>query len=450
MKDLTKGNIYKTFLLFAIPMVLSSMLSQAYSTINVIMAGKLLGDNALAATGAVTPFSTFINSAIWGYGMGVGIYTSHLFGAKDYRGIKHAVINNFRLVVAALLAITALTLIFRHEIYDLLNVDPAILADSDRYFVIITLGRTFVLFAANCVYIFHAIGDSAFPLFVSTLSAFLNIGIGAASILFLGMGVEGLALGTVLAAVVTTTIYIFKLRSVFRQMQVQDEKVPFRFAVIRKTCRYSLTTMSQQAVMYFGTMFLSPMINGIGGAASASYTVCNRIHDINASIYINSSKTVGSYTAQCFGAKKYHLIKKGMRVGVLQSLVLVMPVLLSCCLFAGPVANIFYKADADPKAVEYTIVFLRYCLPFLAINVFANLFHNFFRGMGKMRALFIATFAGTVARVIVSWILIKPYGIYGYYAGWVFAWIFDAAVGAGIYFLGSWRKILTEQKTEVP
>ena len=448
MKDLTKGNIYKTFLLFAIPMVLSSMLSQAYSTINTIMAGKLLGDGALAATGAVTPFSTFINSAVWGYGMGVGIYVSHLFGAKDFRSIKHTVLSNFCLINAVLLVITALTLIFRYEIYDLLNIDPAILVDSDRYFVIITLGRAFVLFVANCAYVFHAIGDSAFPLFVSTLSAFLNIGVGAASILLLGLGVEGLALGTLTAGLICSVIYIFKLRAVFRQMQVQDEKVAFCFGVIRKTCRYSLTTMCQQAVMYFGTMFLSPMINGIGGAASASYTVSNRIYDINAAIYINSSKTVGSYTAQCYGAKKFHLIKKGMQVGVLQSLVLVMPVLLACTLFARPVANIFFAADADPTAVDYTVAFLRYFLPFLAINVFANLFHNFFRGMGKMRALFITTFAGTAARVVVSWILVGPYGIYGYYAGWVFAWVFDAAVGAIIYFFGSWRKQLPKEAVE--
>ena len=59
-----------------------------------------------------------------------------------------------------------------------------------------------------------------------------------------------------------------------------------------------------------------------------------------------------------------------------------------------------------------------------------------------MRALFITTLAGTLARVIISWILVEPYGIYGYYAGWVFAWVFNAAVGAGIYFFGSWRKQL--------
>ena len=73
---------------------------------------------------------------------------------------------------------------------------------------------------------------------------------------------------------------------------------------------------------------------------------------------------------------------------------------------------------------------------------FANLFHHFFRGIGRMRLLLITTLAGSAARILISWILIKPLGIYGYYIGWVFAWLVDAAVGAGLYFFGSWRKEL--------
>ena len=102
MKDLTKGNIYKTFLLFAIPMVLSSLLSQAYSTIDTIMAGKLLGDSALAAIGALSPFETFVNSVFWGYGMGVGVYVSHLFGAGAHEKLKQVIVNNFRFAFSLL------------------------------------------------------------------------------------------------------------------------------------------------------------------------------------------------------------------------------------------------------------------------------------------------------------------------------------------------------------
>ena len=201
--------------------------------------------------------------------------------------------------------------------------------------------------------------------------------------------------------------------------------------------------MAQQSVMYFATFFLSPMINHLGSAASSSYTVTTRIYDINACIYISSSKTVGSYTAQCYGAKKYSQLKRGVRVGGLQALVLVMPFILLCAIFARPVTSVFYRGDANPVSVQYTVDFLRYCLPLLIINVFANLYHNFFRGIGMMRALLITTIAGSVIRIVISALLIGPFGIYGYYAGWVMSWVLDAIVGAGIYYFGSWRKVFT-------
>jgi len=442
MKDLTKGNIYKTFLLFAIPMVLSSLLSQAYSTIDTIMAGKLLGDNALAATGALAPFATFINSVFWGYGMGLGVYVSHLFGAGAYVKIKQVIVNNFRFIFSLLLLLSGVFILFRWEIYGLLKIDPAIIPDCNRYFVITTAGKVFILYMSFSVSVFNAVGDSAFPLNVSILSAVLNISIGAMGILLLHMGIEALAWSTVLSAAICSGAYWLRLRSVFKKMQVLAVKTPIRFLEIKEASRFSVSTMTQQSVMYFAGLILSPMMNGIGGAASASYSVSLKIYNINAAIYINSSKTVGSFTAQCYGAKKYHLLKKGVRVGALQTLVLVMPVLLACCLFARPVTSLFYAKDANPEAVQYTVMYLRYFLPFLTCNIFANLFHNFFRGIGRMRALLMTTIAGSVAQIIISAILIGPFGIYGYYAGWVLSWIADGAVGAGIYFFGSWRKAL--------
>lgn len=440
MKDLTKGNIYKTFLLFAIPMVLSSLLSQAYSTIDTIMAGKLLGDSALAAIGALSPFETFVDSVFWGYGMGVGVYVSHLFGAGAYGKLRQVIVNNFRFAFSLLFLLSCVFLLFRWEIYGFLKIDPAIVQDCDRYFFITTAGKVFILYMSFSVSVFNAVGDSAFPLSISVLSAVLNIAIGAAGILLMHMGIEALAWSTVLSAVVCAGVYWLRLRSVFKKMQVAAVKTPIRFLEIKEAGRFSLSVMVQQSVMYFAGMILSPMLNGIGGAASASYSVSLKIYNINAAIYINSSKTVGSYTAQCYGANKYHLLKKGVRVGALQTLVLVMPVLLACCLFASSVTSLFYAKDANPESVEYTVMYLRYFLPFLTCNIFANLFHNFFRGIGRMRALLITTIAGSVARIIISAILIGPFGIYGYYAGWVLSWIADGAVGAGIYFFGSWRK----------
>ena len=81
-------------------------------------------------------------------------------------------------------------------------------------------------------------------------------------------------------------------------------------------------------------------------------------------------------------------------------------------------------------------------MPFLFCNIIANLFHHFLRGIGHMKALLITTLAGSVGRLIVSWILVPTLGLYGYFAAWVAAWVFDGAAGLIIYLKGNWKKRL--------
>ncbi|MBE5867662.1 MAG: hypothetical protein E7293_01680 [Lachnospiraceae bacterium] len=439
MKDLTKGNLYKNFLLFAIPMVLSSVLSQGYSIINTVIAGKLIGESALAAIGAVSPFETFLNSIFWGYGGGVGIYAANLFGSGKFYRLKQMVLNNMIMLSGILVLISAVILICKEPLYSLLQIDTDILREADRYFTISMLGKVAVLFNVNIIFVFNAMGDGAFPFYMSFISAICNIGGNFFTVMVLGMGVEGMALSTVLSACIVALCYCLKLAGYFRQLGLGGQKARYDLQVLKETWHYSFSTMIQQSVMYFSSMVLSPMVNGIGSAASASYTVTLRIYEINASIYQNSSKTVGNYIAQCYGAKKYHNFRKGMRVGVIQSLLFVLPVLGVCVCLPETVSGLFYKEDAPGLSVEYTVLFLKYYLPFIFLNVFANLFHNFFRGIARMKALLIATVAGSLARIVISLLLIGPLGIHGIYVGWVMSWVFDAGVGVYLYLRGKWR-----------
>lgn len=448
MKDLTKGNIYKTFFLFALPMVLAGVLSQCHTLVNTVLAGKLLGDDALASIGAISPLITFINSIFWGFGTGVGIYTGQLFGAGNYEKVKHVIVNNYRFISAAIVILSALLLIFRYDIYTVLKVDGDVIDQVNRYFFITIAGNVFTLFSTNCVYVINSIGDGAFPFLMSVISTVLHITLSVVSVAFLDMGVEGLAFSGVVSSVITDILYIFKLRSCFKKTNVNKIKTPITLNEVKETCKYSVSTMIQQSVMYFAGLILSPMVNGIGSAASASYAVSLRIFHLNTAVYQNSAKTVGSYTAQSYGAKKYHLLKKGLAIGFAQNLIFVLPFILVCCIFAEPVSMLFFDKDASRLAIHYTVMFGRWCMPFLVFNVVANLYHNFFRGIGHMKALLITTIVGSFARIILSWVLIAPLGIYGYYAGWVLSWLTDGAAGVIIYFFGKWRKSISFEPKE--
>ena len=442
MKDLASGNIYKNFFVFALPMVLAGVLSQMYHTIDTIIAGNLIGDSALAAIGATSPLVTFINSFFWGYSCGVGIYVANLFGAKKYFRVKNVVINNLWFISFMIILVSIFSVAFREALYSFLRIDSKILREADIYFTICALGNVFILMQNTFLHIMNGLGDGTYPFKMSVLCAVINISGNIFTVTKLNMGIAGIAFSTVVSSVVVTVFYFIKLWKCFKIMRCNKHKSKLSQRVLKETLHYSLPTMVQQSIMYFSSMILSPIVNGIGSAATSSYTVILRVYDINASIYQNSAKTIGSHTAQCYGAKKYTRLKKGFYVGVIQNMLFTLPVLLICVCFPRQICGLFFGDDASKTAVEYSVVFLKYLMPFSVINILANAYHNFFRGIDRMKALLTATVAGSAARIVFSIIFVRFFGYYGIFIGWVMFWLADAVFGLVFYRFGKWRKEL--------
>lgn len=424
MKDLTSGNIYKNFILFAIPMVLSGMLSQAYSTIDTVIAGKFIGDSALAAVGATSPLITFISSVFWGFGVGFSIYVARLFGAGEYKRLKAVIYSCILLVFFILITVSALLIIFRKPIFELFNIGYN--AEVAKYFVCYMAGFVFIMLSSYGVFLNNALGIGSFPFVMSVISAVLNVSGNIFTVTILGWGVLGLALSSVVAAAVVCVCYVFKLRSCFKEMGVLKEKVSFDKNGLWASTRYALPNMIQQMIMYASGMVISPMINAMGTSATAAYTVAQKTYDINASVYQNSSKTVSNYTSQACGAGKTHLLKKGLAVGAVQAMLFALPFILACALFPDAISGFFFDKDASPESVEYAVLFMSSFLPFIVINVVANLFHSYFRGLGEKAPLMVSTLIGSVTRITVSLLLIPSMGMTGMYIGWVSFWASDA------------------------
>lgn len=440
MKNLTQGNIYKNFFIFAFPLVLSGVLTQSYATINTVIAGQYLGDTGLAAIGTTAPFVSFLNSVFWGFANGIGVYISNLYGAGKFYRLKNVVINNGLFLLSFITLICGLILLFKSNIYSFLQIDSAVLKYSNIYFSILTLGKSILIFNTFFVYIFNALGDSAFPFCLSIISAVLNIAGNILLVAVFKIGIAGLAVSTVFSALVVDICYILKLPCYFKRMNVDKHKTIFNFKYVKSTMQFSIFTMLQQSVMYFSSMILSPIVNGLGSAASASYTVTLRVYDVNSAIYQHSARTIGNFIGQCNGGKKYHLIKKGLWVGILQNILFVLPILLLCFIFPEQVCKIFFESSATGQAFEYSVVFVKFYLPFIFFNILANALHHFLRGMGEMKALLITGISGCLSRIMFSLLLVPYLGIHGIYVGWVMFWIGDAALGFMFYRFGKWRK----------
>lgn len=439
MKDLTKGNIYKTFLLFAIPLILAGFLSQAYSIADTIIAGKILGADGLAAIGSTSALIQLISSIFWGYSAGFSIYLAMLFGAKEYKRLKSAVYMNCLFLFAAAVLICVTTVIFQNSIFERLAVDPSIRKDASVYFTIYVLGGALVFANTTGVYIMNALGSSSYPMIMSVISMILNIGGNLFTVLVLKMGIGGLAAASVFSAAVVDICYAVKIRKSFKEMGVNKYKVQFEPGIVKKTAVYSFPTMIQQMFMYLASTIVSPMVNGIGSAASAAYVICLKVYDINATIFQNSSKSVSNYIAQSIGAGKYKNINRGLRVGFLQGFVFTLPVLVLTVICAEGFCSVFLPSNSTGVSLDMAIVFAKYFMPFALFNLVNNLFHSFYRGVAAMKLLVTATFIGALSRVVATYFAVKVFAMNGVYLGWVISWFIEMLFSLIVYFTGAWK-----------
>lgn len=438
MKILTRGNIYKNFFCFAFPIVLSGLLSEGYSTINTVIAGYYIGETGLAAIGATAPLISFLSSIFWGFGNGTGVYIARLFGAGEYGKIRR-VINTHHLAVAAfVLAIAIPSILFTDPILRLLRVDEAVMQDAATYFRIMMAGFVVIRLSANCGYPLHALGIGGFTFYMSLVTAILTVGGNILSVAVFDMGVAGIALSTIFAAAVTFVCYLFRFRRVYREMGLpRGERLSIRDQ--KDALPYALPVTFQQMMMYFATLALSPIVNGIGGAATAAYTVVIRVYDINASVYQNSARAVGSYTAQCMGEGRADKIKRGIFAGLVQGVLFLLPFVGVMLMFPDQTLSLFFKENASPEAISYAWAFIRIYLPFVFFNLINNLFHNLYRGVKKMSFLIASTTTASLVRILIGLVLAPMYGMHGFYIAWVASWIYEALLSFVIYITGIWK-----------
>ena len=143
-KNLTEGNIYRNFLLYAIPMILSSLLSLAYSTIDAVIAGKFINENALGAISAAGSLDTTLLSLVGGVSAGFAIYVSQLFGKGDFASLKRDVFSIAVTLAGVAALISTAIVVFRHPILHYLKVDPVLYRDTEIYFSIYSAGYVII------------------------------------------------------------------------------------------------------------------------------------------------------------------------------------------------------------------------------------------------------------------------------------------------------------------
>lgn len=433
-KDMTKGNIYKSFLLYAIPLLISSVLSQAYSTIDAVIAGKFISENALGAISATGSYDLLLYSLFNGFAAGFGIYIAQQFGKGDFGVVKQDVISNGVFVAFITLTISIMSVVFRDPIMDYLKVDPILRHDAEVYFVIYTMGYVLPYLNFLLVQALYALGCTSFSLYVSFIAAAFKICGNLLAVLVFDLGVAGLAFVSVLSNGAATVCYILLLQKAFRELPSEKKPVGFRLSGIGHSLKYALPAAVQQVAFHGVGMLIAPSVNGLSAAATTGFNVSNRIYELSTVSLWSITNAFTCYTAQCVGKGDPKKIPGGLKAGFILNIVALLPFVFIFGILAKPITSVFFPsgftADAYQYAVRYTTVYL----PFVYVQLVGHILHSYMRSLGSVNTVLGITIVCSAVRVCSTVWLVPLMHIDGAFMGQIISWAVDAVISIVIVF----------------
>lgn len=319
MKDLTKGSPMRLIIMFALPILLGSVFQQAYSFTDTIIIGQQLGKNSIAAVGSTASVVSLMFSTVNGLVTGFSVIIAKNFGAGDHAEMRRAIARTmlFSGIITALI-IVGIT-VFIDPLLHALDTPEAIFSEAKDYLFIVAVGLIVTLIYNLESGILRSVGDSVIPLIILIISAVLNIVLDLLFVCVFHWGVQGAALATVLAQLVSAVVcfvYLIKRRP-FLIVKAQD----FRFSGYEAA--EMLSSGFGMALMYsivdIGSIVLQNGINGMGEDIIAAHTAARKILGLLLMPFSAVGATLVTFCSQNRGAGKYSRIKIGIRDGLFLS-----------------------------------------------------------------------------------------------------------------------------------
>ena len=418
------GNVIKSIVLFALPIMLSQLLQYNYSFVDNIIVGRYASTNALAAVGNVGAINSLIIGAALGLTSGFTIPVAHAFGAGDKKGVaKYA---GSSIVVAFLLGlgIVIVAHIVSTPLLKLIGTPKEIIKLSSAYVNILYFGVPLQMLSNNFTAISRAVGESKKPLYFYTVSVIVNLALDLLFVKHLRLGVEGAAIATLIShgvAATLTGIYIFKFND---NVEIKKDDLRLKKKVAFKQLKLGIPVSLQFTITSFGSMALQSAVNSFGANVMAGFTAAARVENLTNIPISGFGVAAQTFVGQNFGAGNYDRIKKGVK-SILVMNVLTSVVMSLVLFFLGPTTVSFFMSEQNPaimSAAKSYILAISECYSLVAVLLTLR---NSLQGLGFTYANMIAGAGELFGRLAVAFVFTPLIGFsavcYAGPAAWLLA-----------------------------
>ena len=440
-RDLTKGNITKTMLLFAFPMIAGNILQQFYNIADTFIVGKFLGADALAAVGSSYALMIFLTSILLGLCMGSGALFSIRFGERNEEKLKSSIFVSFFLILAVTIVINIFSFVFIDEIINFMRIPENIFKITKDYLWIIFFGIGFTFLYNFFASLLRALGNSVVPLIFLAISAITNIILDLWFVIELGWGVKGAGEATVIAQGISgigIAIYTYyKFSWIFSGFS----KKFFSKSILKEISQYSFLTCMQQSIMNLGILMVQGLVNSFGTVIMAAFTVAVKIDSFAYMPVQDFGNSFSTFIAQNYGAGESKRIKEGIKNAIKVSTLFCVFISGIVYIFAEKLMLIFVQSN-EIEIIEEGIKYLRIEGVFYWGIGCLFLLYGFFRAIEKPGISLILTIVSLGTRVVLSYSLagIPVIGVKGIWWSIPIGWILADGVGF-FYYLKNKRNL---------
>ena len=427
-RDLTRGNISRALILFALPMIAGNLLQQFYNIADTLIVGRALGANALAAVGSAYTLMTFLTSIFLGLSMGSGALFSIYQGRGDEDSLRAGIAHAFALIMGVTVLLNVAVYAFLEPILDFLRVPDAVRGGMREYLLVIFAGLIATSLYNYFSCLLRALGNSSVPLMFLAVSALANVGLDLLFVLGFGWGVAGAAWATVLAQYASAIGILVYVLSKCKRLLPKRADLRYHPRILREIFNLSSLTCLQQSVMNFGILMVQGLVNSFGATIMAAFAAAVKIDTFAYLPVQDFGNAYSTFVAQNFGAGNTARIREGTKkaFGLSAAFSIVLSGLVFA--FAQPLMRVFVDAS-EAGVIAAGVRYLRIegaC--YVGIG-WLFLLYGYFRAVQKPGMSVVLTVISLGTRVALAYALAGIVGEVGIWAAIPIGWALADVVG---------------------
>ena len=443
--DMTQGKPWEKILVFTIPMLLGNIAQQLYNTVDSIVVGRYVGDNALAAVGSASPIMNLLLVLFVGISVGAGVMVSQYFGAKEREALSRTIGNCITLTAAASLFIMVVGTLCARPLLELLNTPESIIGWCASYLNVMMLGSSGIAYYNILCGILRGLGDSVSALIYLLIATVINIVLDVTFVAVFHMGVPGVALATVIAQITSAVMCMIKLKRMSDLFDLKPQYLKPNGHHAWNIIRLGLPSGITQAIFSMAMVVVQSLTNSFGEMVIAANVIIMRVDGFAMMPNFSFGTALTTFAGQNVGARRYDRVEQGAKQGTLMAVGTSTVITVMILVFGRYLMAIFTNTS---ELVTLSANMMRIlAVGYIAMAVTQSL-SGVMRGAGDtMTPMWISLITTVVIRVPVaygiSWLTRTPELPNGRYECiWISllsSWLMGALITFIFYRRGKWK-----------